>query len=267
MNRLGLVWLLFVDLACSVVVQLSTLTEFHFDHTPALFGPGYGAGISGRLVLARPLDACLPNLVDGSSWSNGSIVVFRADCCHVGFDPVGDCYFAQRSIIAQLYHASAAIIGNCNSPGNESIAMTAPQLPLSIAPNVTQITIPTVSVGCDFIEFVSSRSQSDSMWATIDGRDEVEIEYLAIDFTDGGYTMPWWAIMIVIFLGIVGGACCICSIMFCKYRSAQNQPVQNVPVEMASVTRVLPMNHTINPITAFSEPSQSSSQASRNISD
>ena len=152
-----------------VVEDLSTNTSSIFQHTPADFGPQPPPAVTALMVVSTPIDACgLANATDFA----GLAVLFRADCCHNGAVPSGDCYYGDRSVIAQLGGGVLAIIANCGSDGTDDpVDMAAPALPLPFAPNITTVTIPSVSIGCD--SFLAIMGMTGPVRVTADDRGAV----------------------------------------------------------------------------------------------
>jgi hypothetical protein len=166
----------------------------------ATFSHIFGFGLmyintSAWLQVAEPADQCWPanrSPTDSSPITSeevsiltttfgGRAALFRAGCCHTGSVPAGDCFYGQRSVLAQLGGAAFVVIANCGSDPqldgdylNAPLPMSGPPLPLSIAPNLTSLTLPTISIGCDDWQTLVTMVVSGPVLLFLDSRGEID---------------------------------------------------------------------------------------------
>lgn len=180
----------------ALIVEDGRGVKTMFDHTPADYGPMYDV-LSVGLVIADPIDQCIPT---NTTYFNASAVLFRANCCHGAEVPTGDCFYDQRTAIAQLNGGVMAIIVNCDSIGegyNDPLVMGPAPWPVL---NVSQFTIPSISVGCDTLGAIYKMQPPINITLNKDG----ESWYWIDDQIPGaGPKIPWWIFFIWGSTGIV----------------------------------------------------------------
>lgn len=177
------------------------LWTFSFPHELADYGPqeyqSSSFPVTAALVEGIPVNQCTPSPNQTNIDMLNSIVLFRAGCCHYddGEQPSPpECWYEQRTILAQAAGAVGVVVGNCGSDGTNSTLWMG-------AESNDVVNIPTVSVDCSTWEYLHQRLSTYTAIVTIS--QDGEVNPYEIPVSDNDHSALWLAVFYGSFGGVI----------------------------------------------------------------